>query len=89
MSFNAHLRDELLNVEIFYTLREAQIVIQNWRRHYNAVRPHASMATGSCPRRCSCASARRMARCITPTSSAGHAPTGATADPKLTFQPDR
>jgi len=42
-SFNARLRDELLNVEIFYTLREAQIVIESWRRHYNAVRPHASL----------------------------------------------
>ena len=42
-SFNARLRDELLNGEIFYTLREAQIVIESWRRHYNAVRPHASL----------------------------------------------
>jgi putative transposase len=42
-SFNARLRDELLNGEIFYTLREAQIVIGSWRRHYNAVRPHGSL----------------------------------------------
>ncbi len=42
-SFNARLRDELLNGEIFYTLREAQIVIESWRRHYNSVRPHASI----------------------------------------------
>jgi len=42
-SFNARLRDELLNGEIFYTLREAQIVIESWRRHYNMVRPHASI----------------------------------------------
>ena len=42
-SFNARLRDELLNGEIFYTLREAQIIIESWRRHYNAVRPHASI----------------------------------------------
>jgi integrase-like protein len=34
-SFNARLRDELLNGEIFYTVREAQIVIESWRRHYN------------------------------------------------------
>src|SRR5262249_35585481 len=40
-SFNARLRDELLNGEIFYTLREAQIVIESWRRHYNTIRPHA------------------------------------------------
>ncbi|SFJ78353.1 Transposase InsO and inactivated derivatives [Methylobacterium brachiatum] len=38
-SFNAHLWDEFLNGEIFYTLKEAQIVIESWRRHYNAVRP--------------------------------------------------
>ncbi|MCJ2097539.1 IS3 family transposase, partial [Methylobacterium sp. E-046] len=42
-SFNARLRDELLNGEIFYTLREAQVVIESWRRHYNTVRPHASL----------------------------------------------
>jgi len=42
-SFNSKLRDELLNGEIFYTLKEAQIVVESWRRHYNAVRPHASL----------------------------------------------
>jgi putative transposase len=42
-SFNARLRDELLDGEIFYSLREAQIVIESWRRHYNHVRPHASL----------------------------------------------
>jgi hypothetical protein len=42
-NFNARLRDELLDGEIFYTLREAEIVIESWRRHYNTVRPHASI----------------------------------------------
>jgi putative transposase len=42
-SFNARLRDELLNGEIFYSLREAQIVIESWRRHFNAIRPHQSL----------------------------------------------
>ena len=42
-SFNSRLRDELLNGEIFYSLREAQVVIESWRRHYNSVRPHASL----------------------------------------------
>ncbi len=42
-SFNARLRDELLNGEIFYSLREAQVVIESWRRHFNQVRPHASL----------------------------------------------
>jgi hypothetical protein len=42
-SLNSKLRDELLNVEIFTTLREAQVLIETWRRHYNAVRPHSSL----------------------------------------------
>jgi putative transposase len=42
-SFNARLRDELLDGESFYSLREAQVVIESWRRHYNQVRPHASL----------------------------------------------
>ena len=42
-SFNGKLRDELLNGEIFYTLKEAKIMIENWRRHYNTVRPHSSL----------------------------------------------
>lgn len=42
-SFNARLRDELLNGEIFYSLKEAQIIIEGWRQHYNTVRPHASL----------------------------------------------
>ena len=36
-------RDELLNGEIFYTLKEAKIMIEAWRRHYNTVRPHSSL----------------------------------------------
>ena len=42
-SFNARLRDELMNGDIFYTLREAQVVIESWRRHYNRVRLNASL----------------------------------------------
>ena len=42
-SFNSKLRDELLNGEIFYSLKEARIVIESWRRHYNTVRPHSSL----------------------------------------------
>ena len=37
------LRDEFLNGESFYSLCEAQIVIESWRRHYNTIRPHASL----------------------------------------------
>lgn len=40
---NARLRDELLNGEIFYALLEARIVIESWRRDYNAIHPHASI----------------------------------------------
>lgn len=42
-SFNGKLRDELLNGEIFYTLREAQVLIEWWRKHYNQVRPHSAL----------------------------------------------
>ena len=42
-SFNARLRDELLNGEIFYSLAEAKVVIESWRRHYNTARPHSSL----------------------------------------------
>ena len=42
-SFNSRFRDELLNGEIFYTLKEAQIIIEKWRVHYNTVRPHSSL----------------------------------------------
>lgn len=43
-SFNSKLRDELLNGEIFYTLEEARVIIEGWRRHYNTVRPHSSLS---------------------------------------------
>jgi putative transposase len=42
-SFNGKLRDELLNGEIFYTLREAKVLIESWRKHYNTKRPHSAL----------------------------------------------
>lgn len=42
-SFNGKMRDELLNGEIFYSLKEAQVLMEIWRRHYNTVRPHSSL----------------------------------------------
>ena len=42
-SFNGKLRDELLNGEIFYSLKEAKVVIEDWRIRYNTVRPHSSL----------------------------------------------
>jgi putative transposase len=42
-SFNGKLRDELLNREIFTTLEEAKVLIEQWRREYNQIRPHSSL----------------------------------------------
>ena len=42
-SFNSKLRDEFLNGEIFYSLKEVQILTERWRVHYNTVRPHSSL----------------------------------------------
>jgi transposase InsO family protein len=42
-SFNGKLRDELLNREIFYSLKEAKIIIEQWRKEYNTVRPHSAL----------------------------------------------
>jgi transposase InsO family protein len=42
-SFNNKLRDEFLNGEIFYSLKEIQVLAERWRVHYNTVRPHFSL----------------------------------------------
>ena len=42
-SFNGKLRDELLNREIFMTLTEAKILIEQWRREYNQIRLHSAL----------------------------------------------
>jgi transposase InsO family protein len=42
-SFNGKMRDELLYGEIFYSLWEAQIIIERWRNHYNTKRPHSAL----------------------------------------------
>ena len=44
-SFNGKLRDELLDREIFYTLTEAKVLIEQWRRQYNTVRPHRALGS--------------------------------------------
>jgi len=46
-SFNGKLRDGVLNREIFYTLTEARILIERWRREYNQIRPHSSLGDRS------------------------------------------
>ncbi len=45
-SFNGKLRDELLNGEIFHSLKEAKVVIEQWRNHYNTERPHSALGLG-------------------------------------------
>ncbi|WP_245906762.1 integrase core domain-containing protein, partial [Teichococcus aestuarii] len=42
-SFNGKLRDELLDGEVFNTLAEARVLIEQWRVHYNTARPHSSL----------------------------------------------
>ncbi len=42
-SFNGKMQDELRNREIFYTLKEAQILIERWRKEYNTIRPNSSL----------------------------------------------
>jgi transposase InsO family protein len=42
-SFNSKLRDEFLNGEIFYSLKEAKVLTERWRVYYNTVRPHSSL----------------------------------------------
>ena len=42
-SFNGKMREQFLNGELFYTLKEAQILTERWRTHYNTVRPHSSL----------------------------------------------
>lgn len=42
-SFNGKLRDEFLSGEVFDTLKEAKVLIERWREHYNRVRPHSSL----------------------------------------------
>lgn len=42
-SFNGEMRDELLNGEIFYSLKEAKILIEQWHREFNSIRPHSAL----------------------------------------------
>ncbi len=42
-SFNGKLGDEFLDREIFYTLKEAQVLIEQWRKLYNEIRPHSAL----------------------------------------------
>jgi len=48
-SFNGKLWDELLNVELFDTLREAQVLVERWRKRYNTVRPRSALGCRPAP----------------------------------------
>ncbi len=50
VSFNGKLKDELIDREIFYSLREAQVLVEQWRREYNTVRPHSALGYRPPPR---------------------------------------
>jgi transposase InsO family protein len=42
-SFNSKLRDEFLNGELFYSMRELRVLAERWRTYYNTIRPHSSL----------------------------------------------
>ncbi len=42
-SFNSKMRDEFLNGEIFYSIKELRVLAERWRKHYNTIRPHSSL----------------------------------------------
>jgi len=42
-SFNGRLRDECLNLELFHSVNEGKVVMENWRSYYNEERPHSSL----------------------------------------------
>ncbi len=84
-SFNARLRDELLNGEIFYGLREAQIVIESWRRHYNTIRPHGSIGYKPPAPEVFVSAFAAWPATLTRPASAGQANAGAKTHPELTF----
>jgi putative transposase len=49
-SFNSKMRDEFLNGEIFYSLKEARVLAERWRVYFNTERPHSSLGYSVCVR---------------------------------------
>ena len=86
-SFNARLRDELLDGEIFYTMREAQIIIESWRRHSTWCARMAQSATGRRHQRCSCLPSPH-GRLRSPDQLRRPATGGEATNPELTSEPD-
>ena len=79
-------KTELLNGEIFYSLAEARIVVESWRRHYNAKRPTRHWATSLQRLKCS-SRVRRAGGCAIPASCAARASTQPHLE--LTFASDQ
>ncbi len=82
------MRDELLNGEIFYTLKEAQIIIESWRRHYNTIRPHGALGYKPPAPEVFVPAMTTLADCARPTGSGGQATRRAEADPALILNSD-
>ena len=87
-SFNARLRDELLDGEIFYTLREAQIIIESWRRHFNAVRPHGSLGYRPPAPEVFVPAFAAWPATLTRPAPPAMLPAGEATNPELTSEPD-
>ena len=79
-SFNGKMRDEFLNGEIFYSLKEAQILTERWRVEYNTERPHSALATNRQHRKLSYRSNRGMEMWKTKNVSHISTPPAATTD---------
>ena len=65
-SFNGKLRDELLNRKIFYTLWEAKVLVERWRKEYNRIRPHSSLGYRPPAPETAATSSARDSHCIAP-----------------------
>jgi transposase InsO family protein len=53
-SFSGKLRDELLDRELFHSLKEVEALIERWRRHYDTLRPHSALVSGHLRRKQAC-----------------------------------
>jgi transposase InsO family protein len=71
-SFNGKLKDELIHREIFYSLREAQVLVEQWRREYNTIRPHSGLPATRAAGDSACSNVAQTAR----TAGAGSGPEG-------------
>ena len=75
------LRDELLNGEISYSLKEAQVLIERWRQHYNTVRPHSALGYRP-PAPVTIAPKSRLTGLIRPSLWMGYSPISPSQSPR-------